>query len=154
MDGKHGESICNDLIKLANILLLLFRAHYRTMREASIWRRSPVQKILLLFVESGTLFLLIQLLALIGQIVASVPNDSFTIILFAVIVQELWETTAVSCLCLCDYMSITWSNTSGTLSHCNNCFDSFQHFSHSRDISSYCSASSSQCYIRSVLGMF
>jgi len=49
--------------------------HHCIMKEASIWRRSRVQKTLLLFVESGALLLAIQLFTLIGQIVFSESGE-------------------------------------------------------------------------------
>ncbi|KAF9070246.1 hypothetical protein BDP27DRAFT_1420128 [Rhodocollybia butyracea] len=43
-------------------------AHYRTMGDTSTWRNSRVTKLLLLFIESGALFLVIQLFALVGEL--------------------------------------------------------------------------------------
>ncbi|KAF9035102.1 hypothetical protein BDP27DRAFT_1348316 [Rhodocollybia butyracea] len=69
-------------------------AHYCTMREASVWRKSRVQKILLLFVESGAFFLIPQMLALIGEILPSVEsvdiNSNLTISLVSAISEDLW----------------------------------------------------------------
>ncbi|KAF9058306.1 hypothetical protein BDP27DRAFT_1408410 [Rhodocollybia butyracea] len=69
-------------------------AHYCTMREASVWSKSRVQKILLLFVESGAFFLIPQMLALIGEILPSVEsvdiNSNLTISLVSAISEDLW----------------------------------------------------------------
>ncbi|KAF9053986.1 hypothetical protein BDP27DRAFT_649728 [Rhodocollybia butyracea] len=43
-------------------------AHHRTMREVPAWRKSCAERILLLLVESGAIFLVIQLFYMIGGI--------------------------------------------------------------------------------------
>ncbi|KAF9056755.1 hypothetical protein BDP27DRAFT_1433600 [Rhodocollybia butyracea] len=67
-------------------------AHYCTMREASIWRQSRVKKILLLFVESGAFFLVIQCFALVGEIISSSAKVNVTtgLSLVAPVAANLW----------------------------------------------------------------
>ncbi|KAE9402000.1 hypothetical protein BT96DRAFT_918483 [Gymnopus androsaceus JB14] len=88
------------LVNLLATLLIGWKAwaHYLTMREVSIWRKSHGQKILLLFVESGALFLVIQLFELIGQLgvtLDSAGEGSSAFSAIAVFAQNLWTASAV-----------------------------------------------------------
>ncbi|KAF9071319.1 hypothetical protein BDP27DRAFT_1322321 [Rhodocollybia butyracea] len=57
--------------------------YYRTMRELSTWRKSHVQKTLFFLIESGAIFLVIQLFSLIGLILPQQAGKSLeTIFLF------------------------------------------------------------------------
>ncbi|KAF9046994.1 hypothetical protein BDP27DRAFT_1346282 [Rhodocollybia butyracea] len=59
-------------------------AHYCIMREALIWRKSHVRKTLLLLVESGALFLAIQLFALTGAILFTAEGTSASLTIPAI----------------------------------------------------------------------
>ncbi|KAF9072020.1 hypothetical protein BDP27DRAFT_1321306 [Rhodocollybia butyracea] len=70
-------------------------AHYRTMREVSVWRKSHVQKILLFLVESGAIFLFIQLFALSAAILSSITvENTVTFDLVINTAQEVWFASA------------------------------------------------------------
>ncbi|KAF9071294.1 hypothetical protein BDP27DRAFT_1322279 [Rhodocollybia butyracea] len=73
-------------------------AHYRTIRKVSVWRKSHVQKILLFLMESGAVFLAIQLLALIGLVLVVSPlpavQDLDTITLVGNIGEQVWQASA------------------------------------------------------------
>ncbi|KAF9071308.1 hypothetical protein BDP27DRAFT_1322310 [Rhodocollybia butyracea] len=73
-------------------------AHYRTAREVSVWRKSHAQKVLFFLMESGAVFLVIQLFSLIGMSLSLSPplagKKLTTIFLFADAGQDVWEASA------------------------------------------------------------
>jgi len=72
--------------------------HYHTMRKLLVCRISRVQKTLLLFVESGALFLVLQLYSLMGKIMPSMQSfdmtSSLSMSLVSTIGQDLWVASA------------------------------------------------------------
>ncbi|KAF9067042.1 hypothetical protein BDP27DRAFT_1365154 [Rhodocollybia butyracea] len=56
-------------------------AYYQTMRETPVWKSSQARNILLLFVESGALFLILQIYALVGELGGSFDstNQNFSL---------------------------------------------------------------------------